>query len=79
MPRLIPHEVILVDKIPTCWFCEHEGVLGVPGPYDFATRMGAWANGCEAHWRRYSATGMLGTGRGQLWVTADQVEADEVA
>jgi hypothetical protein len=71
--RLVPHEVILVSAIPNCWFCEHEGLGEVPGPYDFATRMGAWANGCKSHFDRYSATRRLGTGMGQLWVTADQV------
>jgi len=70
--HLIPHEIIVVSSIPSCNFCSTEGKT-VPGPYDFATVMGPWANGCEAHWLRYRAADSLGTGKGQLWVTKDQV------
>lgn len=65
----IPHKVIVVSAIPPCNFCED----GTPGPYDFATRMGPWANGCEHHWKLYRAALGLGTGMGQLWITEDQV------
>lgn len=67
--RLVPHEIILVSSIPPCNFCTD----GTPGPYDFATYMGPWANGCERHWQQYAAISKLGTGYGQLWVTEDQV------
>lgn len=72
--KLIPHEVILVQHIPACNFCKD----GTPGPYDFLTLMGIWAHGCEAHWMEYRAMLSLGTGKGQLWVTADQLNQTEV-
>jgi hypothetical protein len=65
--KLVPHQVILVSSIPRCNFCD------APGPYDFKTRMGPWANACEKHWKAYRASATLGTGKGQLWVTVDQV------
>jgi hypothetical protein len=68
--KLIPHEVILVVSIPACNFC-HDGT---PGPYDFKTVMGPWANGCYEHYRYHAAFSTLGEGKGQLWVTADQVD-----
>jgi hypothetical protein len=71
--KLIPHQVILVSSIPSCNFCDMLGVKN-PGPYDFKTRMGPWANACEKHWKINRASAMLGTGKGQLWVTEDQVE-----
>lgn len=78
--KLIPHEVILVGSIPECDFCRMapDDVLGEvkPGPYDFKTRMGPWANACEHHYRMYRAFSDLGTGKGQLWVTEEQVELD---
>jgi hypothetical protein len=67
-------KVVVVATIPSCYFCELEG-RDVPGPYDFATRMGPWANGCERHWRAYRARPALGVGAGQLWITKDQVTA----
>jgi hypothetical protein len=71
--KLIPHEIILVDSIPACNFCKD----GTPGPYDFATRMGPWANGCKQHWELYRAAPTLGTGKGQLWITEDQVTKED--
>lgn len=69
MTKLIPHEVILVSYIPECNFCGD----GTRGPYDFATTHGAWANGCEKHYKEFRAAPTLGIGKGQLWITADQV------
>jgi hypothetical protein len=69
--KLIPHEVILVDEIPKCDFCDD------PGPYDFKSDVGPWAHGCGKHWRRHGAYSELGTGKGQLWVTEDQLDATE--
>lgn len=65
-------EVVVVPEIPDCYFCGVEGKR-VPGPYDFATRMGAWANGCEKHYHSYRAASGLGVGKAQLWITDDQV------
>jgi hypothetical protein len=70
MPKLVPHEVILVSSIPACDFCKD----GTPGPYDFKTAMGPWVHGCQLCWMLQGASPTLGTGKGQLWVTADQVE-----
>lgn len=58
-----------MSSIPACNFCQD----GTPGPYDFATVMGPWGNGCEEHWIKYRARPNLGTGSGQLWVTKDQL------
>lgn len=69
MPRPKPGEVVVVERIPECDFCSD----GTPGPYDFATRMGPWAHGCEDHWRLYSASPTLGVGMGQLWIKREEV------
>jgi hypothetical protein len=63
-------EIVVVPSIPPCNFCK-DGTLG---PYDFATRMGPWANGCEQHWKTYRASMHLGVGSGQLWITDDQID-----
>jgi hypothetical protein len=68
-------EVCVVASIPSCNFCKD----GTPGPYDFATVMGPWANGCERHWKQYRANPKLGVGSGQLWITEDQVAREEQA
>lgn len=67
--KLVPHEIIEVASIPDCNFCQD----GTPGPYDFATRMGPWANGCKEHWEQFRAAPTLGTGKGQLWLTPEQI------
>lgn len=64
-----PGKVVVVGSIPDCNFCQD----GTPGPYDFKTTLGPWANGCEAHWKEHRASGSLGVGQGQLWITKDQV------
>lgn len=33
--------------------------------YDFLTKMGWWAYGCEAHWKKYRNYEDLGIGKGQ--------------
>jgi hypothetical protein len=68
---LTPHEVILVDRIPQCDFCSK------PGPYDFALRGGGWAHGCNEHYVQLRAASTLGTGKGQMWVTREQLDASE--
>lgn len=65
-------EIVVAEAIPECNFCAD----GTPGPYDFATVYGPWANGCEAHWRQNRAAEGLGVGKAQLWITADQVTPD---
>jgi len=66
-----PGFTVVVDAIPACNFCTD----GTPGPYDFATKFGPWANGCQDHYDLYKAHPDLGIGKGQLWVTPDQVTA----
>jgi hypothetical protein len=60
-------KVCIKDSIPDCYFCDVDGVQN-PGPFDFATRMGPWANGCEKHYRQFRATSSLGVGMAQLWI-----------
>lgn len=64
-----PGKVCVVSAIPACNFCQD----GTPGPYDFATTLGPWANGCEAHWKQYRV-GPLGVGSGQLWITEEEAD-----
>jgi hypothetical protein len=59
--------VVVVASIPQCNFCEK------PGPYDFKTIMGPWANGCLKHYQEHRMYALLGVGMGQFWITADQV------
>ena len=68
-----PGKVVIVTEIPDCNFCAD----GTPGPYDFATRMGPWANGCEAHWSQHRASPDLGVGKAQLWILEPEAEADD--
>jgi hypothetical protein len=58
-------EVCLVTEIPKCDFCSDRG------PYDFKTRMGPWAHGCNAHWREFRANPGFGVGKAQLWITEE--------
>jgi hypothetical protein len=58
-------EVVLGAEIPQCNFCSE------PGPYDFRTIVGPWANGCEEHWRAYRAEPGLDVGVAQLWITEE--------
>jgi hypothetical protein len=61
-------EVVVVTSIPQCNFeCEK------PGPYDFKTIMGPWANGCLEHYQAFRAFPDLGVGKAQIWITEDQV------
>jgi hypothetical protein len=73
-----PGVVVVVTNIPPCQFCAPpvDGGPPEPGPYDFRTRWGPWANGCEAHWRLYRAEEELGVGKGQLWITEEEVTSD---
>lgn len=61
-------KICVVSAIPQCNFC------AAPGPYDFKTKSGPWANACESHYKIHREHAKLGTGMGQLWITKDQVE-----
>lgn len=62
-------EIVIVGSIPGCNFCQD----GTAGPFDFKTKMGPWANGCERHYLTYRAATGLGVGKAQRWITQDQV------
>lgn len=64
-----PGFVVEVSSLPKCDFCEREA------RYDFRTRMGPWAHGCDEHWTLYG-TGRLGVGSGQMLITHEEVEVD---
>jgi hypothetical protein len=66
----VPGKVAIVKHIPMCNFCAPDGVE-TPGPFDFATRMGQWAHGCENHYKLYRAAEGLGVGKAQLWIERD--------
>jgi hypothetical protein len=63
----VPGKVAICSSIPDCNFCDQAGET-TPGPFDFATRMGGWANGCEPHYLLYRASRGLGVGKAQLWI-----------
>ena len=67
MAKPIPNKVVVVDHIPKCDFCAS------PGPYDFKTIHGPWAHGCQQHWMQLRDAFDLGLGKGQFWITSDQV------
>lgn len=54
-----------VSVVPECDFCgtNHQEAL-----YDFKTKMGPWAFGCEAHYVANRAHPELGIGKGQKLV-----------
>jgi len=68
----VPHQVIVVSRIPLCDFCTQKG-MNKPGPYDFKTYSGPWAHGCLKHWEANREYQELGSGKGQLWITEAQV------
>lgn len=60
----IPGVLCIVDELPGCDFCAD----GTEGPYDFRTKEGYWAHGCEYHWMANRASKDLGVGNGQYWM-----------
>lgn len=54
---------VIVAELPECSF-----YCNVPATYDFRTKQGPWAYGCEQHWKWNRATDKLGTGNGQRLV-----------
>jgi hypothetical protein len=62
-------KVVVVPSIPQCDFCTD------PGIYDFKSTFGPWAHGCEVHYHDHAQYSELGEGKGQLWITVDQVDA----
>lgn len=70
-----PGKVVVVSTIPGCNFCAD----GTPGPYDFRTVAGPWANGCEIHWLQYRAEPELGVGKAQLWVLPSEPGYDAMS
>jgi hypothetical protein len=56
---------VRVERLPECDFCRAEEGVRRPARFDFRTRSGPWANGCQRHFEREAATQVLGTGNGQ--------------
>jgi transposase-like protein len=56
---------VRVLHLPNCYFCGAEEGVKRPARYDFRTRQGPWANGCQRHFEREAATRVLGEGDGQ--------------
>jgi hypothetical protein len=67
----VPGKVKIVAHVPDCVFCDQHGER-TAGPFDFATRMGPWASGCENHYKLYRASEGLGVGKAQLWLQAPE-------
>ena len=67
--------IVTVRELPRCDFCAIEGT-DVAAEYDFRTKHGPWANGCERHWRVNRASSQLGTGHGQLLAIEVPMTAD---
>lgn len=59
---------VVVDELPKCSFC------GRPALYDFRTRNGQWAYGCQFHYSIYSMFLTLGTGKGQRLILKEREE-----
>lgn len=53
---------VSVDRLPACDWC------GGPAHYDFKTRFGPWAYGCDEHYSSMRLFPDLGTGKGQKLV-----------
>lgn len=58
-PEPAPGLVVALPALPTCDFCPGEA------HYDFRTRFGPWAYGCEQHYLDNRAHDELGVGHGQ--------------
>lgn len=58
---------VVMAVLPRCDFCRQNG-QETTASYDFKTRQGPWAYGCERHWKQYRAENRLGTGIGQRLV-----------
>lgn len=57
--------VAYVAQMPDCQIHGMMGRKGVPAKYDFKTKDGPWAYGCEACWKDERAYPTLGVGKGQ--------------
>jgi hypothetical protein len=60
--------VVVVPHLPICDFC------GVTARYDFKTRSGPWAYGCDAHWKEHGSG--LGEGIGQMLIVPEEAEEE---
>ena len=56
------HTQVVVAERPPCDFCKSDGTIK-PAMIDGKTKMGPWANMCNAHYRSYGIG--LGLGKGQ--------------
>jgi hypothetical protein len=67
---LTVHQFTPVSNLPACDFCP--AGRGSAARYDFRTRDGRWANGCERHHIQHRMHPTLGTGKGQRLVLPDE-------
>lgn len=65
--------LVVMERLPSCDFCRMKDV-DRPARYDFRTLAGAWAYGCQEHYEIQRACEVLGTGHGQMLVTAAEME-----
>jgi hypothetical protein len=64
---------VTVTALPACDFGPE------PAEYDFKTKFGPWANGCERHWKEMRAFPTLGTGQGQKLVVRQSPPGERLA
>ena len=62
---------VKVEVLPKCDFCDRQAA------YDGKTKMGPWANMCEAHFNVYGIG--LGLGRGQRLILNKKQKSEEPA
>lgn len=68
---------VYVSELPLCDFCKNSSsplANTRRAKYDFRTKWGQWANGCEIHYRTHRAHTELGTGHGQELVEGEAPE-----
>lgn len=61
---------VFVRELPRCDFC------GKDAAYDFNTKMGPWANGCNTCYKKYRRYPELGTGKAQKLVAKKEEVSD---
>ena len=60
-PRHRPGHDVPVPELPSCDFCRD----GTEAHWDFRTKMGPWANGCDRHFEEHRVSANTGVGFAQ--------------
>ncbi len=63
----MPARYIIMSKLPQCQFCEEVA------RYDFRTKSGQWAYGCDKHYLLHRMHENLGIGQGQLLIRESDI------